>query len=112
MSLRPLGVEGSVDVKIGTRVRSRRQALGQTQEELASLIGVTHQHVSRIESGRAAPSLELLVKLSRTFGATTDFLLTGDDRPAVDVRAAIRSDGRLSTSAKRHLIGLVDELVG
>jgi transcriptional regulator with XRE-family HTH domain len=83
-----------------------------TQEELARSVGVTHQHVSRIEGGLAAPSLDLVVRLSQALGVTTDFLLTGDDRPAVDVVGAIRGEPALSASAKRHLLGLIQELRG
>jgi transcriptional regulator with XRE-family HTH domain len=97
-------------VRIGKRVRATRQGLQLTQEALASELGVTHQHISRIESDQAAPSLELVVKLSRRLGVTTDFLLTGDDRPAIDIVGAIRSSNELTASAKKHLIGLVSEL--
>jgi transcriptional regulator with XRE-family HTH domain len=99
-----------VRLSIGGRVRSRREALRLTQQELASELGVTHQHVSRIEVGQATPSLDLVVRLSRRLGVTTDFLLAGDDRPAVDVVGAIRAEPGLSAAAKKHLLGLIDEL--
>jgi len=95
---------------IGKRVRAQREGLKLTQEALARELGITHQHISRIEGGHVAPSLELIVKLSKRLGVTTDYLLAGDDRPGVDLVGAIRGDRRLSAQAKRHLIGLVDEL--
>lgn len=81
-----------------------------TQQALADELGVTHQHVSRIESGQAMPSLELVVRLAGRFGVTTDELLTGVDRAPADLAGAIRADAKLTNSAKRHLIGLVEEL--
>ena len=102
--------EEATNVSIGSRVRARRSALGLTQEDLAREVGVTHQHVSRIEGEQAAPSVDLVVRLSRVFGVTTDYLLTGDDRPALDLRGAIRGDPDLSAEAKRHLLGVVEEL--
>jgi transcriptional regulator with XRE-family HTH domain len=98
------------NVQVASQVRARRTALKLTQEELAVELGVTHQHVSRIEGGHAVPSLELLVRLSRRLGVSTDYLLTGRETAPVDVAGAIRGDQRLSPTAKRLLIGIVGEL--
>lgn len=95
---------------IGERVRAKRESLQLTQEVLAREVGVTHQHISRIEGDRVAPSLGLVVELSRRLGVTTDYLLTGDDRVPLDVVGAIRSDAGLSAQVKKHLIGLIGEL--
>lgn len=100
------------EVQIARRVRSQRRTLGLTQQELAQELGVTHQHVSRIEGGHAVPSLELLVKLSRRLGVSTDYLLTGKQAAPLGIAGSIRSDSRLSASAKRHLLGLIAELGG
>jgi len=81
-----------------------------TQQALAEELDVTHQHVSRLESGQAMPSLDLLVRLAARFGITTDELLTGAERAPADLAGAIRADTQLSSRAKRHLIGLVEEL--
>lgn len=81
-----------------------------TQQALADELGVTHQHVSRLEGGRAMPSVELVVRLAARFGTTTDELLTGAKRVPADLAGAIRADPKLSRGAKRHLIGLIEEL--
>jgi transcriptional regulator with XRE-family HTH domain len=97
-------------VEIGKRVRTRREALGLTQNELAGELGVTHQHISRIEGGSATPSLDLLVGLAAKLGTTSDWLLTGNETSKLGAREAIRGEQGLSAGAKRHLIGLVEEL--
>jgi transcriptional regulator with XRE-family HTH domain len=97
-------------MRVGRRIRTQRQALKLTQQELAHELGVTHQHVSRIEGEQAAPSLELVVKLSRRLGVTADYLLTGEKEPAFDATGGVRREPRLSAAAKRHLIGLIEEL--
>lgn len=102
----------SAEVKVATRVRSHRQALKLTQQELALELGVTHQHVSRIESGLAVPSLDLLLGLSQRLGVSADYLLTGKEVPSLGIAGAIRSDHNLSAAAKRHLLGLIAELGG
>jgi transcriptional regulator with XRE-family HTH domain len=97
-------------VRLGGRARARRESLELTQEELARELGVTHQHISRIESDQAAPSLDLLVLLSRRLGVSADHLLTGQKTTPADIAGAIRAEPHLSAAAKRHLIGLADEL--
>ncbi len=97
---------------IGSHVRAKRKALGLTQNELARELGVTHQHVSRIEGGQAVPSLEVLVNLGRRLGCTTDYLLTGHETIPLDATGAIRAEPHLNPTAKRHLIGVLNELRG
>ena len=48
-----------------------------TQEELAALVGVEKQHISRIERGIAACSIDLLPVLSVSLQVSTDYLLMG-----------------------------------
>lgn len=97
-------------IQIGRHVRARRIALGLSQEELARELRVKHQHVSRIELGDVLPSLETLLGLSRVFGVSTDFLLTGQEVGPPEISGAIRAAPDISPAAKRHLVGLVREL--
>jgi transcriptional regulator with XRE-family HTH domain len=96
--------------QLGRRIRERRTRLELTQEQLAGELGVTHQHISRIEGGDAVPSLELLVQLACQLGVSTDHLLTGEATVPVEIAGAIRSDDRLSAAAKRHVLGIIAEL--
>ena len=64
-------------VEIGNRITERRKGLGWTQEELAEIVGVDKQHISRIERGSRACSIDLLVILASTLHVSTDYLLMG-----------------------------------
>ena len=97
-------------MQIGSHVRARRLALGLSQENLATELGVKHQHVSRIELGDATPSLKTVLGLSRMLGVSTDYLLTGQQTTPPDVAGAIRAAPDISATAKRHLVGIVQEL--
>ena len=67
----------SVDLTaIGARIKKLRGAV--LQEELAAYLDVSQGHLSKIESGKIAPSLEILVLLSAKFHKTIDWLLQGD----------------------------------
>ena len=97
-------------MKIGSHVRKKREELGLNQAELAKELRVTHQHISRIELEQVAPSLEMLLKLSRKLGVSTDYLLTGREPAPLDALGGIRAEPGISATAKRHLIGIVNEL--
>lgn len=45
-------------------------------------------------------------------GVSTDHLLTGQETAPADIAGAIRAEPHLSAAAKRHLIGLANELRG
>ncbi len=52
-----------------------RKSCSYTQEEIAAILNVTSQAVSKWETGNAMPDITLLVPISRLFGITTDELL-------------------------------------
>lgn len=49
---------------LGSRIKELRKAKKLTQEELAELIGVEPQHMSRLEIGKSYPSLDRLEKMA------------------------------------------------
>lgn len=63
---------------LGWRLAAARQNAGVTQAELAARMGTTQSSVSRLEAGRATPSVESIERYARalgrpislTFGAT------------------------------------------
>ena len=64
-------------VEFGKRLQECRKLQKMTQEELAELVGVEKQHISRIERGVAACSIDLLPVLSVTLQVSTGYLLMG-----------------------------------
>lgn len=64
-------------VEFGKRLQECRKLKELTQEELAELVGVEKQHISRIERGVTACSIDLLPVLSVTLQVSTDYLLMG-----------------------------------
>jgi len=97
-------------MNIGKRIRERRQTLKATEQEVADAIGVTRQHISAIEQGKAFPSLSSLAKLAEELGVTIDYLVTGKESVITDVIPAIKGSKRLNVKVKKILIGLIQEL--
>lgn len=52
-----------------------RKKNGMTQEELAEHMNVSRQSVSKWEGAQSVPDLDKVLKLSKLFGVTTDYLL-------------------------------------
>jgi transcriptional regulator with XRE-family HTH domain len=61
---------------IGSRIKKLRA--NTFQEELAAYLQVSQGHLSKIESGKIAPSLQMLLLLSDKFRKSVDWILRGD----------------------------------
>ena len=62
--------------RIGKRIRTRRRALGLSQERLAEQAEISITHMSHIETGSTKLSLPVLVKLANALACGTDDLLS------------------------------------
>lgn len=64
-----------------------RKKAGWSQEELADQMNVSRQSVSKWEGAQSVPDLEKIIRLSKLFGVTTDYLLKDEieeeETPAV-----------------------------
>ncbi len=49
-----------------------------SQDELAEMLGVTHQAISLYESGMRTCTFDVLIELGELFGISIDDLLLGD----------------------------------
>ena len=68
-------------------LRTLREAKHLTQAQVAQKIGVSKAMVSAYETATKVPSIEVLVRLSRLFGVTVDYLVCVDARKYIDVSA-------------------------
>ena len=60
---------------LADKIMKHRKQNGWSQEELAEKMNVSRQAVSKWESAQSVPDLDKILKLSRIFGVTTDYLL-------------------------------------
>lgn len=61
---------------LAKKIVSNRKEKGWTQEELAELVGVSPQAVSKWENAQSCPDIQLLPKLAALFGISVDELLS------------------------------------
>lgn len=88
---------------LGTRIAALRKDAGWSQAELGQRLQVSASAIGMYEQGRREPSADTLVALSRVFGVTTDYLLTGRPVELPDQQAVSRLMYRCLESAQAAL---------
>ena len=66
-----------MDMTIGKRIAALRREKGLKQDDLAQLLEVSPQAVSKWENDLTCPDISLLPKLARILGVSVDELLSG-----------------------------------
>lgn len=99
---------------VGVRLRARRTEQGRTLEEVAELAGMSMSTLSRLESGKRKPSLELLLPLASVYGLPLDELVgtpqIGDPRIHITPRKMHGqtilplSRGAIGVQAFKHIV--------
>lgn len=67
---------------LGARIAALRRGKDMSQEQLATVLGISPSAVGMYEQGRREPSAAMLVALAKLFGVSTDYLLTGKPNQA------------------------------
>lgn len=67
-------------VDFGENLKKLRQKAGLTQKQLAERLWISKATVSYYEQSLRCPSPEILIKLSRVFHVSTDYLLGIEDK--------------------------------
>lgn len=89
--------------KIGTFIAEKRTDAKMTQEELASKLYVSNKTISKWETGKGIPSVEMLEPLSRILGVTIAEILSGEDQ-VKDVDVLIKE---LKNKKRKRIINLI-----
>ena len=93
----------------GLRLRKLRKARGETQPELAKLLGLSRSAVSMYESGEREPKYELLTAIAAHYDVDLDYLL-GRERPEPsegedpDIRLIARAGRKMTPEQRENLL--------
>ncbi|MBQ7131613.1 MAG: helix-turn-helix transcriptional regulator [Oscillospiraceae bacterium] len=87
----------------GERIKELRLSLGLNQVEFGKQLNVTKQSVSNWENGNIQPSIDMLVKIAKSYQVSTDYLLGLDDRKTLDITG-------LSSQQVFHLQCIIKDL--
>jgi len=72
---------GALIEGLGPAIRRVRRERGLTQEELATEVGASMAHLSRLESGARQPSLDGLLRVAAALGVEVGELLEASEEP-------------------------------
>ncbi len=65
--------------EVGKRIAFYRKEKGITQKELADLLHISYQAVSKWELGKSLPTVEILYEISNLLNVTVDVLLSENE---------------------------------
>lgn len=81
------------------RLVELRKNAGYSQEELADVIGVSRQAVSKWERAESSPDTDNLIELARLYNITLDELVNGSNMPVKTPRTEEAVNGEFQTDA-------------
>ncbi len=87
---------------LSKRIYELRLSFGWTQVQLAQKLGVTKQTVSNWENDNIQPSIDMLIKLSKIFNVSTDYLLGLTPTNSINV-------DELPTEFVSHIVQIIDD---
>ena len=72
---------------LGEKITKQRKELHYTQEQLANILSVSRQSISKWESDIAYPETDKLIELGKLFDCSMDYLLKEDVTEKGDIQA-------------------------
>ena len=99
---------------VSLRLKPLRLAAGQTQNDVAGLLGVSREAYSMYESGKRQPGLEALDILAAHFRVSVDYLIGRSDCPDLAVpltdeeRTLLAGFRALDARGRRTVQGLLE----
>lgn len=98
--------------QLGQTIAKYRQNKGLTQEQLAELLGIGNEAISRIERGIAMPALIRLLELSEVFECgVADLLGRSSTRPTDEIQQLSLRLSNLSKADRKFVITSMESLI-
>lgn len=89
---------------IGNLIKQNRERLRMSQNELAKMLGLTQEAISRYENNDREPSFDTLKKMCILFGCTSDELLeidTPKERAKVNISNSFNNSRNINVKIKK-----------
>lgn len=72
-------------MSIAERIQELRKQSGYSQEQVAEMLGLSRQAISKWESGQGKPEIDNIVKLTEIYNVSADYILLGTEKVSVPV---------------------------
>ena len=103
----------NIDYKeVGRRMSKRRKELGLKQYQVCEMIDVNYKYISNLETGRSAPSLDVIMRLCEALQTTPDYFLLGSDKgkTVISDSTLLEKISVLDSKSKAIVSGVIDLL--
>ncbi|WP_249963300.1 helix-turn-helix domain-containing protein [Histophilus somni] len=98
--------------QIGQAIAKYRQASGLTQAQLAEILDMSNDAVSRMERGKTTPTVLRLVELSEIFHCeVADLLTDGSNRAMDQARTLERLLNQLDHAERSEFLTVIERLI-
>jgi len=92
-----------MNVDIAERLQELRKKAGYSQEQVAEMLGLSRQAISKWESGQGKPEIDNIVKLTEIYNVSADYILLGTEK---EVSVSVPVKKELSHEYKKA-IGII-----
>lgn len=98
---------------IGSKIMTLRKKFNLSQSELAKKVEVSRTIIGNYERNENAPSVDILLKIAKTFDVSIDYLIGEGSLSTYDkeVLKRINDIEHLPNEDKQHIFYLIDNLV-
>lgn len=103
-------------MSLGQRLKQLRQEKGWSQDEFAHHAQIDGRQVSRYENDKVMPSVEVVVKMAKTFNVCLDYLLLDEagrrplDAPTTELAQRVLGLLDLSEDDQKSLLHFLDAI--
>jgi transcriptional regulator with XRE-family HTH domain len=94
-------------MNIADRIHNLRKSKGISQEELADIVGVSRQAVSKWESEQSIPEIDKVIIMSDYFEVTTDYILKGIENEKQASEKALNANIFVIAATFLNFVGLI-----
>lgn len=100
-------------LSIGDTISQLRKQHNLSQSELADKINVSRTIIGNYERNTNMPSIEVIIKMARTFGVTVDFLIGESDNASfdIDIVERINDIQNMDKQTKDVLFNVIDTYI-
>ena len=70
-------------MEIAERLQELRKKAGYLQEQVAEMLGLSRQAISKWESGQGKPEIDNVIKMTEIYNVSSDYILLGTEHKTI-----------------------------
>lgn len=76
-------------MEIAERLQELRKKAGYSQEQVAEMLGLSRQAISKWESGQGKPEIDNVIKMTEIYNVSSDYILLGTEHKTITPMLAV-----------------------